>query len=311
MTRTRVLFIAGCGRSGSTLIERILGQLPGVESVGELRHFWTEAAGGNRLCGCGEPILSCPFWAAVIRHLYGPKPVHQLTQLSVLPELVRTRHLPLLQSGMAEARFSRRVRGLTDELSRLLNTIRSETGAKLIVDSSKFPSYGWALSTVPEIDLFVLHLVRDPRAVAYSWWHRRRGEPGLRSRMAGLTESPAKVAIRWILWNTFIESEWGRVPERYYRIRYEDFVRDPEPALVAVLDWIGVANDELPFTSGDEVRLLPTHSALGNPNRFQTGSVHIQPDEAWKTELPVRDRRLVTALTAPVLKRYGYSIGIR
>jgi hypothetical protein len=33
--RVRVLYIGGLGRSGSTLVERLAGQLPGAYAVGE------------------------------------------------------------------------------------------------------------------------------------------------------------------------------------------------------------------------------------------------------------------------------------
>ena len=35
--RTKVLFIGGYGRSGSTLLDRLLGQIDGFVSVGEVR----------------------------------------------------------------------------------------------------------------------------------------------------------------------------------------------------------------------------------------------------------------------------------
>ena len=43
----RVLFIGGLGRSGSTLIEKLLNELPGMVAVGELVHLW-ERGLGNR-----------------------------------------------------------------------------------------------------------------------------------------------------------------------------------------------------------------------------------------------------------------------
>src|SRR4029078_5765586 len=67
----RVLFIAGWGRSGSTLLDRILGQVPGVFSAGELRHIWQRGVGEDRLCGCGEPFASCSVWRKVSEISFG------------------------------------------------------------------------------------------------------------------------------------------------------------------------------------------------------------------------------------------------
>ncbi len=40
--------------------------------------------------------------------------------------------------------------------------------------------------------------------------------------------------------------------------------------------------------------------------RFSAGKTPLRLDEQWRTELPGGDRRLVTMLTAPMLRRYGY-----
>jgi hypothetical protein len=40
--------------------------------------------------------------------------------------------------------------------------------------------------------------------------------------------------------------------------------------------------------------------------RFATGSVAIRPDDRWRTAMPAGQRRAVTALTLPLLARYGY-----
>jgi len=61
----RVLYIGGLGRSGSTLIERLLGQVPGVCAVGELVHLWDRGITEDERCGCGEPFRQCPFWSQV------------------------------------------------------------------------------------------------------------------------------------------------------------------------------------------------------------------------------------------------------
>ena len=58
----RVLYIGGWGRSGSTLLDRLLGQAEGSFSVGEMRDLWLRGVLENRRCGCGEPFDSCPFW---------------------------------------------------------------------------------------------------------------------------------------------------------------------------------------------------------------------------------------------------------
>ena len=53
----RVVYIAGAGRSGSTLFARILGQAAGFCYVGEMKYFWENGSVKNELCTCGSAFL--------------------------------------------------------------------------------------------------------------------------------------------------------------------------------------------------------------------------------------------------------------
>jgi hypothetical protein len=63
-----------------------------------------------------------------------------------------------------------------------------------------------------------------------------------------------------------------------------------------------------PFVSAADVRLRVTHSVSGNPNRFQTGPIELRPDSEWRHSLGAAHRALVTAVTWPLLLRYGYPV---
>ena len=64
--------------------------------------------------------------------------------------------------------------------------------------------------------------------------------------------------------------------------------------------------EELPFLDDRRVELGPNHNLAGNPNRFRSGAVEIRLDDAWRRDLPVRERALAVALTWPILLRHGY-----
>ena len=60
----RVLYIAGLGRSGSTLLSRLLGQVDGICALGEAHHIWRTGApraAADELCGCGRSYAQCGF----------------------------------------------------------------------------------------------------------------------------------------------------------------------------------------------------------------------------------------------------------
>src|SRR5438876_950187 len=94
--RARVLFVAGTGRSGSTVVSNLIGSVPGAVSVGELRYLWERGVGEKALCGCGAVFPDCPFWARVLNRAYpdGPPDVSEVRRAE--RELLRLRALPRL-----------------------------------------------------------------------------------------------------------------------------------------------------------------------------------------------------------------------
>ena len=70
-TTARVLYIGGWGRSGSTLAERLLGEMPEIVGAGEVTHLWQRGLIDNELCACGTPFRDCPFWTAVGDRAFG------------------------------------------------------------------------------------------------------------------------------------------------------------------------------------------------------------------------------------------------
>lgn len=304
--KVKVLYIAGFGRSGSTILDNLLNQVDGFFSAGELCYMWDHNLPESGLCGCGRPLEECEVWGRVLAD--GDVAGIDAREMARIERGgVRTRHLPLALVPRGQGVLASRLAGYAANLERMYRTIQRTTGARVIVDSSKNPLYGRVLGTIPSIDLYVVHLVRDPRAAAYSWLRKKlqpdRGEFGYMDQHA-----PAKSSVLWTLWNGASEAFWGRVPGRYLALRYEDFVADPRGALDRVLRLVGEGNRTLPFVAGSSVELGVSHTVAGNPNRFKTGEIELRLDDEWKGRMRLRDRALVTLLTLPLLKRCGYPI---
>jgi hypothetical protein len=59
--------------------------------------------------------------------------------------------------------------------------------------------------------------------------------------------------------------------------------------------------------SSPGVRIPHTqHMLSGNAVRFERARLRIEPDKDWQETMSTQDRRIVTALSAPLLFRYGY-----
>jgi len=115
-------------------------------------------------------------------------------------------------------------------------------------------------------------------------------------------------AARWLIQNGPTELLAASAAS-YSRLRYEDFVKDPSAALSKILSPYEWVRDELKDAGDIEITLEPTHTVSGNPMRFKHGKLQLKLDDEWRSAMPSRERRLVTAITWPLLMRYGYPLG--
>jgi Sulfotransferase family len=308
--RTKVLYVVGLGRSGSTILANSLGQIGGFFSAGELNFIWKHNVLENRLCGCGRPFHECPVWTKVMDEAFGGMDRVDARELIRLQSSgARTRHIPLMLTAPGERVLRERLGTFLLNTGRLYGAVRSVTGSRVVVDSSKEPAYGYAVSMIEDVDFRVLHLIRDPRATAYSWL-KRKPQPDTETREYMHRMGPATSSALWDSWNASAETLWRRTPGRYLRLRYEDFVADPRRSFERILNLLGEEDPELPLLGEREVKLGVSHTVSGNPNRFDTGTVELHPDHEWRDKMKTHDKALVTALTLPLLLRYGYQIAI-
>ena len=298
-----MLYIAGWGRSGSTILDNVLGQIDVFFSAGELCYIWDRNVIENRVCGCGQPFAECEVWSAIIEKAFGGREgVDARRMVRLRDSGARTRHVPLMLIPGEERWLRERLKEYPEIIERLYWSIRESTGSKVIVDSSKLPSYGYALTMIPSVELYVVHLVRDSRAVAYSWLQKKL-EPdiGTPMRRHNIFESP----LIWSTWNAATEVLWRGRRDRYMRLRYEDFVADPQQAVKRIMHFVGESTASFPLR-GRDVELGVNHTVGGNPSRFQTGVVGLRLDEKWRTNMSRSDKAIATVLSWPLLRRYGY-----
>ena len=304
----KVLYVVGLGRSGSTILSNSLGQIPNFFSGGELNFIWRHNVIENRLCGCGRSFRECPVWPKVMDEAFGGMDgVDPREMMRLQNSGTRTRHIPLMLTKRGRRRLAGRLQKLLINYGRLYEAIGAVTGSRVIVDSSKEPAHGFAMGMIPGLEFYVLHLIRDPRAAAYSW-SKKKPQPDTDAREHMVRFSPAKSSALWDSWNASAEALWRRAPQRYLRLRYEDFVADPRKSFEEILDLVGERDAEPPLVGEREVKLGVSHTVSGNPNRFETGAVELRTDREWVSRMNSRDKALVTALTLPLLIHYRYHV---
>lgn len=271
--------------------------------------MWDRGFIRNDVCSCGASFWECPVWQEILSEAFGdigePDPQRMV---DVLRSSLRTKHLLLPPPWR---RLGGRLAGMQEYsqiLSQLYEAVSSVTQSRVIVDTSKVPAYAYILDNLANVELYVLHLVRDPRAPAYSLYRRK-----VQSESSGKLKSmgPRGLVYSSLLWdehNLIIERLWKEKPEQYMRLHYEDFVASPKRAVQSVLRFLGEESSEVPFTGESEVLLSAGHVLAGNPNRFDNGIVTIKAYEEWRQKLSGPSKAFVDFITWPGLLRYGYPI---
>lgn len=304
----KVLFIAGGDRSGSTILATLLGQFESFAPVGEMVTLWRRGLLENRHCSCELRFRECGFWRKAM------EPYLSVSQADIEHMVTLAKGLytiPVFRRcfGGDWAGLKRDTREYATIAGSIYQNIQESTGCSVIVDSSKYPLLGYAAGLIPNVQLYVLHLVRDARAVAYSWQRHKLQTPF----EAGHDPMPRirtkRSALRWLAGNALGEFFWGwpRNNSRYMLLRYEDFVRQPRQTLLRICDMLGEGGQREFFLDDKTARIdRPTHQVWGNPSRFQRDLVRIRPDREWSSAMSSKDKRMTIMITWPLLLRYGY-----
>ncbi len=305
--RLRIVYIGGAGRSGTTLVERMVSQLDGVFGVGELTFLWERGLTRNELCGCGSPFLACEFWRTVLKDAFGGMdsvPTREAIELRT--RVCRLSRIPQLHlRAIKSMRYRNVVKRYNEIMTSVVNSIAKLSGSMTIVDSSKYPSEAMLWQLASEIETSIVHVVRHPIAVAYAW-RKRKVRPEIHwNRELFPKYHWAKTTAAWVLFNQAFESMDGG-SGRYARIRYEDVAVQPTEAIRGVLDALKFRSADLSFIRDGGLHLKPNHTISGNTIRFESGFVDVSLDEEWKMAMPWFPAWAISVLTRRQMRRYGY-----
>jgi Sulfotransferase family len=307
----KILYILGGSRTGSTVVDNVLNEVDGFFSGGEIRFLWERLLEG-RLCGCRRRFEDCPIWSDALGSGFGFPASSRIDVEEVAAwqrdslKLVRT--FQVLHDIDGRSPPSRSLRSFADVSRRLYRALFDVTGARVLVDSSKRASNAAMLRMLTDFAPHFLHLVRDPRAVAYSRQRRKlnpdRPVPGYMD-----VSSVSNSAASWLAWNVTSEAVVRRhEPNRVMRLRYEDFAADPLGSTAKIVRLVDEDARDLPFIDRTTVRLTGNHTVSGNPARYIDGLVPIREDDEWRSRMPMPQRVAVTLMTFPLLARYGYRL---
>ncbi|MEE8295560.1 MAG: sulfotransferase, partial [Sphingomonadales bacterium] len=282
--KPKILLIAGSGRSGSTLLDQLLGCINGFVSTGEIRWLFDAGYEANQLCSCRNPIRKCPFWSKVMKEVLQENTLKEI--LSLKRSVDQQRYLfrilfPALRSNKYQTSYEEHGKIYL----KLFKSIQNISGARVIVDSSKHVCYASILTHNPGIDLRIVHLVRDSRAVAYSWLRKKKIEAVYWENKFMPQPKSVVSAIKWMGINT-LTARHKNLGNHYLMVRYEDLIIKPKSVLKKIAKFVGEENINFDFlTNKSGIKVKKNHIALGNPNLFSNNPINLRLDNEWEKEL--------------------------
>lgn len=293
----KVIFITSDGRSGSTLLDLALGQQQGVFSGGEIKTFFSPRASFERRCTCGDKFRDCVFWSEVFDRAR-TNGFNYPRAVDLYQTHATNRNIPRFWFNFSNEETCLEIEELSIQLGIFYEAISFVSKAEIIVDSSKTPIHGALLARCNDIEIFSVHLVRDPKAVAQSKAKlKRRGD--IIDDDEYLPQS--QIFKSGILWNkaNIMPFLCGYTYGFRLLLRYEEFIKQPDLYLDLILE-TSHEHETKSTISTEEKRTIDIrgfHTASGNPMRFESSQITIsktgeRPRLTWR-------RVLLEALVLP------------
>jgi len=317
-----IVFIIGAGHSGSTLLAKSLNAHSRIFSLSEISNFEEDIKRDFSLCGCSSPIKECPFWEQVNADLanilgYGikdrPREFNlRINKHSILDKLVHRAERTLAYGLNIRSRF---FRSRLKNIRRLFETLFDLTQADVLVDSSKSAKRAYLLKKYfhPEYNIRVIHLVRDGRAVFYSYakgYYRvnitdpETGKQEMKTYYSDRKRTKQEILKIWKKANktAFKYHQTNGKNKDYFFLRYEDFTNQPEKYLKDLLQFVGLEYEPEML----DLNRYVNHMVSGNASRINASEIHA-PSEIWKKKLNGSERDYFSKKGQKFNHKLGYS----
>lgn len=278
----RLVFLVGAPRSGTSWFQRLLAGQAGWVTVPEL-HYVSEVV--------RPALISWNHWNRWIEEVLGA--VHDGVPM------------PERALGIASAIDEREFKGMLRLPFTAMVRRGEEEHGEVRVLLEKTPSNSLLLPYIRQLfeDAYVVHLVRDPRAVVRSLRDA--------SRNWGVRWAPRSVLVASLIWRCYVSAasrDAVSAPTRHLRLRYEDVRRDAPGEVGKVRGFVGAVppagGERGPGTArqvvSDRVRAVWPTGELDEPEGFGDGRTQ-------RPALTTREEWLVEAVCGSVMATYGYA----
>ncbi len=304
MEKIRFVYLTSPPFSGSTLFSFLANTHRQIATVGEMTGPLARQDPATYKCSCGCRIKECAFWQQVAERMQSMgfpfdsgsfdtriRLGNSSLARRVLSGPLGNAWLENIRGRMLKLwpRQYRRLQYLVDRNKALATSILRVAGKSVFFDASKNPMTIVHLGNQPDVDLYVVHLVRDVRGASYS---KRKNQERTNWRQN---------VDAWVQSNRNIEIQLRRLPaDRWIRIRYEDLCRAPTETINLFFEFCGLEPAGLPHDFGSI-----EHHIVGNRMRLmERGQVKL--DEAWRRALTLDEQACAERRAGWMQARYGY-----
>lgn len=280
-----IICLLGTARSGSTLLQRMVELNSNAIGLGELSRVH-ELLERQSACACGEKLAACAFWASALQDLRQMAPSIAWSNASWLERSTPVRGALATMTGL-HFLASPKERDSARALEGALASLAKKSGASAFIDTSKDPAEFLRLALMPAHRIVPVHLIRDPRAVAWSGFHRTGADP-------------IAMATHWARLNRAIV--WLRRLTRRFpwqTVRYEDFCANPNTVSRTLLAVAG--------TTAGSGHPKATHAMGGSPGFSLNSGDSIALDDRWRVEMPDALQRDIMRAIGGTARRFGYT----
>jgi len=304
--KPKIIYIMGHSRSGSTIFDIMLSNASNVIGVGELINLESLGFIKNEYCSCGNRIDECNFWSKIKKDMVSDGFDDFEKQHNLIKSV--DGHKRHFYEYLEKTKGSKeKVNNYLDYYKHLFSLIIKNSNSNCVVDSSKMPTRGYFLSLMEEFDVYILHIVRDPRAVCWSMYKplKKDLENGVQKNIPG---TPIIKTIKTWLGNAWMSLKVKKqFNNNYMLINYDRLIQDNETVLDEISKFTNVDFSEVAKMIKRDDEFTKFHTVAGNRLRMAE-KIKLTYDDSWKKNLSLWQKFCITLLTLPLLKKFGFKV---